>query len=430
MIGDLPSYILTVLLLSVGFLFSAQTRLYQLRGFLPLMKYAAVSTVKHGGKAARSMLLSLGGTVGIGNIAGVAIALYFGGAGAVFWMWMCGILGMITKYAEVRLAVKHAPNGPFSYINDSFGKYGGIASVLFSIGCIASSLTVGNYFQVTAVTESAAGRGWSALPVAVILTAPIAVLAFSKGESIINFSGVTVPIMSIGYIILTSVIIIRHIGELPGVTASIFKGAFGADSAAAGMSASLLSAAIRQGVSKGLFSHEAGMGSSPISYAAAECDGKTAGAFSMLEVFLDTGVICTLTAFALLVTGNGDKSGITAARTMMLSEFGGMGDVFLSVSIVLFCISSVAGWLFYGRRAVMSLTKKAVPMFLYKLIFCITAAVSPTLPSDIMWKICDAVMLLTAVPNLFSLIKNKDIIIASVGKKDERKCLHTVCKEM
>ena len=115
---------------------------------------------------------------------------------------------------------------------------------------------------------------------------------------------------------------------------------------------------------------------------------------------------------------------------MMLSEFGGMGDVFLSVSIVLFCISSVAGWLFYGRRAVMSLTKKAVPMFLYKLIFCITAAVSPTLPSDIMWKICDAVMLLTAVPNLFSLIKNKDIIIASVGKKDERKCLHTVCKEM
>ncbi len=373
-------------------------------------KSGAGATAK-GREGLGSMLLSLGGAVGVGNIAGVATAIRLGGPGAVFWMWICGAVGMLTKYSEVYLSVKYSPKGPFGYIASAFGDSGASASSLFAVGCVLLSFTVGGAFQYGAVTEAAAQVGLCYPVASLLMLIPVAVLLFSTGRAIKGFSAVAVPVMSIGYTVLTAVIIVRHADRLPGVLLEISEGAFGYCPALAGGAAACFSAALRQGVSKGLFSHEAGIGSSPIAYADSRLSPKAAGMLGMLEVLLDTEVICTLTALALLTSGYAGEDGMTAASEMLAAEFGNAGAVFLLAATLLFGIAASAGWLYYGRRAIETLGRGRAPMLAYRLCFIAFLPLSSLIPDSTLWGLGDVFMLLTALPNLSALYIKKNEIL-------------------
>ncbi len=361
------------------------------------------------------MSIALGSTIGIGNIIGVAAAITVGGAGAVFWMLVTGFLGMIIKFAEVYICVKEAKNshrncgGPMYVLSK-------MASGKFKvIGCFFAGVTVlasffaGNLMQSKAVYRFAhIGFDIGVLPVTLVLLPILFVILIGKDRLYQNFSAIFVPIMAVFYISAVSVIIFMNFKNVPNVIISVLTSAFGFKQAVGGFSGAVISAALRTGVMKGLFTHEAGMGSAPIAHSCAEkTDPFSQGCWGIVEVFIDTVVVCMLTALAVLSSPIYQNYSINDPFQLICeifeSVFGGLGIKALSLSAILFAFASIVGWSYYGVKALEFFTKRSSAKKMYIVMFLVAVPLSCVVSDSFAWVLTDIFNSMMLIPNSIML---------------------------
>lgn len=399
--------------------------LFYLRG-LPFLRpralFGALLEKQPGGTSPfRALTLSLAGTLGVGNIVGVANAIAVGGAGSLFWMWLSALLAMVLKYAEILLAVRHRialPDGSHAggavyYIRRAFGRsarLGGFVSILFAIFMILNSFTMGCVIQVNAISSSFSGilgiPVWIVALVLVLLSAPV-IFRGSKGISALT--EYLVPVMSLGFLVLSLTVLILRREALPLVLGSIFREAFAPASAAGGVLGFLTCRALKVGTMRGLLSNEAGCGTAPTAHAGANTSSPAAqGVWGILEVFVDTILLCSLTAFVILV--NLPAASIFSATPVLMTvaafsaSLGSGAGLFLSAAIFCFGYATVICWADYGAAALWSIKPSMRLKTAYTVVFLCCIPIGCAAMPGAIWNISDfAITGLTSV-NLLSLL--------------------------
>ena len=363
---------------------------------------------------------ALAGTVGTGNIAGVTGAIFAGGPGAVFWMWVSAFFGMMTKYAEIVLAVKYRQvdadgthyGGPMYYIEKGtghkwlavlFALLGGIAC--FGIGNIAQST------EIAGAMESLVGLPplWTGIILA-ILTAIVVIGGVQRIGQVASY---LVPFMAIFYIVAGVAVIALRITEVPAALAAIFQGAFSFEAVGGGVFGYAIMQAMRQGFARGVFSNEAGLGSAPMAHAASNTkEPVEQGMWGVFEVFVDTIIICTLTSMAVLLSGvleydlnSFASNGAAAAAAFNAILPGSIGGTVLQISLLFFALSTILGWSYYGERCWGYLTNnnKAANL-IFKVAFVLVCIVGAVGSGSLMWDISDTLNGMMAIPNLIGLL--------------------------
>lgn len=367
----------------------------------------------------RAVTLALAGTLGVGNIVGVANALWLGGAGALFWMWVSALLAMLLKYAEILLAVAHrrtAPNGSHSggavqYIRDRFpSRAGALLAALFGSLTVLDALSMGCVIQVNAVASALHGTLGVPLPAAgallLLLALPV-ILRSSRAVSALT--EYLVPIMSLGYLVLSVAVLIIRRDALGGALVSVFREAFHPASAAGGVLGFLTSRSLRIGTMRGLLSNEAGCGTAPTAHACAATDSPASqGVWGIFEVFADTILLCTVTALVILVSFPSVRAWGDDAVMMTISAYTGVlgpwAKWFFCAAVFCFGYATVICWAGYGREAIRSLTRRRLPLALYLLAFAVCIPVGAMLAPSAIWSAADfAIASMTAI-NLFVLL--------------------------
>ncbi len=370
---------------------------------------------------------ALASTVGTGNIAGVATAIVAGGPGAVFWMWVSAFFGMMTKYAEVLLAVHFREKdengihfgGPMYYIEKGMKvKWLAVAFALF--GAFAS-FGIGNMTQSNSI--AGALQSFSIPPIATgLVFAILAGLVIIGGiKRIATVTEKLVPFMAVLYFIGAVVLLVINVAKIPEAFSVIFESAFNIKSVGGGVMGYGIAQAMRYGVARGVFSNEAGLGSAPIAHAASDSKNPAEqGLWGIFEVFVDTIVICTLTALIVLTSGlymSGDLSGAALTASAFESGFGSAGNVFLSISLICFAFSTIIGWSYYGERCLAYLSKNnKVVTQVYRILFIVSIVVGATLELTLVWNIADTLNGLMAIPNLIAILALSKIIITLTKK--------------
>ncbi len=432
--------VMLVFLVGTGIFLTCGLKFFQVGKIGLWMKNTFGNLFKKGAKADKdskaissfqALCTALGGTVGVGNVVGVATAIAAGGPGAIFWMWIAAFFGMITKYAEIVLGIfyrkKNADGewlgGAMVYLKEGFsGKkglkiLGSVLGVLFAVFCILASFGIGNMSQIN--TIAANFEATFSIPVIVtgiILLVLMAVMALGGLKRIASVTEKLVPFMSIFYIIGAVVIIVSKFNVLGDAFVAIFKGAFGFDAVAGGALGVVISKVAKSGIARGVFSNEAGLGSSALVHSAADVkEPAKQGMWGVFEVFVDTIVICTLSALVILSSGVIDLStglvatGFTADKASVLvteafvESFGAIGGYFATIAIFFFAISTVIGWFIYGSKSCEFLFGKTTTA-VYKFIFVCFVLVGATMDLSLAWDISDTFNGLMAIPNLIGLI--------------------------
>lgn len=383
------------------------------------------------------MLLALAGTLGVGNIAGVATALWLGGPGAVFWMVFSGLAVMVLKYAEIVLAVRHRRvsaegrvGGAPYYISDLLGRGGhqtsGVPSRLFA-GifawlCILNALTMGSLLQInTAASAMWGGFGLPPLVTGIAVGGLCAVVTLGGATRIPRLTERLVPIMTVGFLILCAAVLILRRERLPGALRDIIKGAFSVESAGAGGLGFLLSRGLRVGVMRGLVSNEAGCGTAPMAHAAADTDSAAAqGILGMVEVFVDTVLLCSITALTIMVSDTGytafGADGAACARSAFTSVLGEGAGYGFAVAVLLFALGSVFCWAHYGLTCVGYLCarhpgREGAARVLFICVFCLTLVLGSRTAPGVAWELADAAIACMTVLNLaFLWVGRREII--------------------
>lgn len=416
-----------ILILSVGIYLTLRLRFAQLTLFPEAVKvfFAKLRPGKtENGKVSsfQALCTALGATVGTGNLVGVAGAICLGGPGAVFWMWVCGILGMVTKFAEVTLAVRFRSKtedeysgGPMYVIQNGLGRSWVPLAKLYCLLGVAASFGVGNATQINAVVtavngalnqygkdSSFAGNLLLGLLLAVLLGRMLLGGAKRIGEA----AQLLVPVAAAGYILLCVLVLIKYADALPQAFAAIVQGAFSPRSVTGGMLGSVFQA-LRVGCSRGVFTNEAGMGTAAIAHASADTDHPVQqGLMGVMEVFLDTIVICTLTALVILVTGvpisYGKDPGAELTTLAFASVFGEAASVLIALFLILFAVATVLGWSLYGARCAQYLFGSGVWKYVVWLQI-ITVVLSSAADTAAVWQLAELVNGLMVIPNLISL---------------------------
>lgn len=365
-------------------------------------------------------MTALAGTLGTGNIIGVAAAIKMGGPGAVFWMAAAAWIGMSVKYVEIYLACKTRVKtplglcgGPMYYIKRLLHapKLAGV----FAVCCILTSFGIGNLAQ-----SNAAGIMIKRLPLAskwqdilllaaAVLFALVLYIGMRGGEKRVSaISSVLTPMMAAGYLLGCLVLLFRCRERIPGAVAEILKSACGVKSAVSGISGAIMLRALKTGLTRGLFTNESGLGSAPIVHAAAEEDAHTAGLWGVFEVFFDTVVMCSITGLTLLVSAPAAAQSETMAADAFASVFGIGGTVFLSAALWLFALAAALGWGFYGSRSLYFLTgERLIGQKLYALVFAlVTVGGFFAAPEGILFfsDLANAVMLLLNTVSIFLIL--------------------------
>lgn len=376
----------------------------------------------------QSLMTALAATVGTGNIVGVATALKAGGPGALFWMWLAAFFGMATKYAEGLLAVKYRSvdkngniaGGPMYYIEKGLGeKYRPLAVLFALFGVLCAYFGIGTFAQVNSIveiTQLAAG-----IPVeytGIVLTVLVAAITLGGLKSIARVAGKLVPTMALLYLIITAGILIFNIDALPAAIASVIESAFTPTAATGGFLGATVMMALRNGVARGVFSNESGLGSAPIVAAAAKTKWPAEqGLISMTGTFIDTIIICTLTGLSLIVTGawSGEFNGAAMTQQAFVSVYGNLGSLLLMIGLSLFAFTTILGWNYYGERCIEYLLgiKAILP---YRLIFIGLIACGPFLKLEAIWVLADIVNGLMAIPNLIALLGLTGVIVAETKR--------------
>ena len=384
----------------------------------------------------KAMCTALAASIGTGNIAGVSGAIAIGGPGAVFWMWMSALLGMCTKFAEVTLSIKYRQRnekgdwvgGPMYYIQNGLGKkWKWLASVFAVFGALAA-FGIGNMTQVNTICSTVGGAIKNFVPdvnltiVAWIVGALCAVLAsivYLGGiEAIGDVCALLVPVMAIIYILASIAVIVMNISAVPEAFGAIFKGAFNPAAVSGGLAGVGIKMAITKGVGRGIFSNEAGLGSAPIAHAASDVDHPVKqGMFGVFEVFMDTIVVCTMTAMVVLLGVGvhniefGNDIGAQLTVNGFMSVFGDkIPGVVVAVCLTMFAFSTVLTWGLYGTRCMEYLFNyKAAKV--YQIIFCGVMIIGGVIKLQLAWDIADTLNGLMAIPNLIALLLLSPVVI-------------------
>ena len=373
--------------------------LFKLKAFYILHPIKTLKAASRGGGIS-AMLTALGGSIGVGNIVGVGVALSAGGAGAVFWMWVCALITAVLKYAEIYLAVRHrlkSGGGPMRYLRALGTPY---LAQIFCVLCIVSSFGIGCSVQSNAVGMSASHLGFSKASVGLLLTFFCFITFMGGGKRLQKVCNILVPIMSVLYILGCTVIISLNITRLSEVMKCIVTSAFSFKSAFGGIGASLFMRGLREGMSKGIFSAESGMGSSSIAYALSESDSpEKQGVWGVLEVFLDTVVMCSLSALVLLLS---DTESVFSAFG---AYFGDIGVYFTLIALFCFAYTSICCWSFYGTSCMRSMTNRKWAPYIYNALFSICIFVGAVSDTGSVWAISDLCNALMLFVNFFGMLK-------------------------
>ena len=416
---------LLFLLVGTGILLTLRLKLLQVIR-LP-MALKLIFTAKNNGSGDVSsfgaLCTALAATVGTGNIVGVATAVKAGGPGAIFWMWVAAFFGMATKYAEGLLAVKYRSvdangqisGGPMYYIERGLGKKYRPLAIMFAVsGVLVAFFGIGTFAQVNSIVDSCKlTLGTPAYVTAIVITVLVALVTLGGLQSIARVSSKIVPFMALFYLLACGYVLVKFADQLPGAIELVISSAFSGTAAAGGFLGATVMMAIRNGVARGVFSNESGLGSAPIAAAAAKTKWPAEqGLISMTGTFIDTIIICTLTGLALVVTGvwAGDAKGAAMTQEAFAAALPGIGPLILTVGIVLFAFTTILGWNYYGERCCEYLlgVKGIMP---YRIIFIGLVAAGAFVKLEAIWLLADIVNGLMAIPNLIALLGLSGVVV-------------------
>lgn len=377
----------------------------------------------------QALMTALAATVGTGNIVGVATAIAAGGPGALFWMWMTGLVGMATKFAEAVLSVKYRTTdahgrqagGPMYYlsagIQGGFGRFLGLAFALFAA---VAAFGIGNMVQSNSMADSLeASFGFPVAVSGLVIALAAAAVILGGIRSIGRFTGVFVPVMIVAYLGGSGFILLRHLAEIPVALGLIFESAFSGSAAVGGFAGAAVREAIRFGVARGIFSNESGLGSAGIAAAAAQTRVPVRQALvSMTQTFIDTLVVCSFTGLALIVTGAW-QSGENGAPLTQLAFQQGLGGEWggwvVTIALTLFAFSTILGWSYYGEKSMEYLLgpRSVMP---YRALFVIATFFGAIRSLDFVWTVSDLMNGLMALPNLIGLVLLSGVIVREVAE--------------
>jgi AGCS family alanine or glycine:cation symporter len=368
-----------------------------------------------------ALCTALAATIGTGNIVGVATAIKAGGPGALFWMWMAAFFGMATKYAEALLAVKYREvddegnmsGGPMYYLQN--GLKSKFLAKMFSIfGIIVALVGIGTFAQVNAITSSV--ETTFHVPVVltgIVLTILVALVTLGGIQKISKVAEIIVPFMSVFYFGGAMLILILHYSAVPAALALVIKSAFTPTAAVGGFVGATVSRAIQNGVARGVFSNEAGLGSAPIAAAAAKTNSCVRqGLVSMTGTFFDTIILCTMTGLVLIVSGQWETTlvGSELTTAAFTTGLGGVGSYVVTLGLMFFAFTTIIGWNYYGERCTAYVfgTKAIKP---FKVLYILMIACGPFLKLEMIWTIADITNGLMALPNLIGLLGLSHVVI-------------------
>ena len=422
-----------ICIIGVGILLTVRTRCIQVRKFGVAMKNTIgkifdKTQARDGSMSPfQAVCTALAGTVGTGNIAGVAGAIALGGPGAIFWMWCSAFLGMCTKFSEVTLAIHFREKnkngeyvgGPMYYIKNGLSKKWHFLAVFYAVFGVLTVFGTGNATQVNTIVSSVntALMNFNILKgepnsnvnliFGIFIAALVAMVLLGGIKRIGQVSEKLVPFMAVLYVILALCVIILNIQRVPGVFAQIVSGAFTPRAATGGIIGSMF-LSMKKGVSRGIFSNEAGLGTGSIAHACADTDNAVhQGMFGIFEVFMDTIVICTLTGLVILLAAPNISYGQAAGAELTISGFtatyGGWVSILTAIAMCCFAFSTIIGWGLYGSRCIEFLGgEKFVRPFL--VVYSFVSIVGATMNLGLLWDISDTFNGLMAVPNLIALL--------------------------
>lgn len=453
----LSDYVLIILLVGVGLFYTIRTRFVQLRCFGEGMKRVFGNLSLKGGKhegglsSFQALATAIAAQVGTGNIVGACGAILIGGPGAIFWMWVIAFFGMATIYAEAVLAQEtkvvqadgSVLGGPVYYIHRAFsGKFGKFLAVFFSVAITLALGFMGSMVQSNSISEATGTAfhipGWV---IGLILAVLCAFIFIGGIQRIASVAEKIVPIMAVLYLLIGVVILCINIKELPSTFGMIFKYAFKPQAIIGGTFGAAMKAAISQGVKRGLFSNEAGMGSTPHAHAQAKVDKPhDQGVVAMIGLFIDTFVVLTITALVVISTlyagdgilagGVAPEAGITKANMMQTAvgtALGNatLGNILIAICLTFFAFTTIISWNFFGKQNVQYLFGKRskVAVVVYSVLAVGFIFLGSLFPNDLVWELADMFNNIMVIPNVIALFALSTIVVAAmkIGKKKKSK---------
>ena len=376
---------------------------------------------KEGVTSFQAVSTALAGTLGVGSVVGVATALTMGGPGALVWMWISAFFGMMTKYAEVVLAIHYRKRqrdgtyigGPMTTLE--YGCHLPILGVLFSLLCIFASFGIGNLTPSNTITTTV--RSYLDLPplwIGIAMAILVGCIIIGNAQKIMKVNEIVIPIVSILYIGACMYLLILHANKILPILKLVIQDAFCLEASVGGVSGFALTKAIHYGISRGVFSNEAGMGSSPISHAAvADVHPIEQGFWGIFEVFFDTIVVCTLTALVILTSGllSSGMDGVTLSVACFEQGFGKIGGIVFAIAIVSFAIPSILGWYYYARACIRYVFTWKYALLCYKILFLVCLIIGSVMDLHYVWEIADTLNGLMSIPNLISLVILQGVVV-------------------
>ncbi len=422
--------LMLILILGTGIYFTLRTNFFQIRKFKLMLDKTIFSIFKKPLNTNKKLIspfqaltTALAGTIGTGNIVGTATAIAIGGPGALFWIVISSFFGMITKYAEILLAVKYRvikadgeiAGGPMYYIQN--GLKSRFLALSFAVFGLLASFGIGNIAQVNSISTSM----YSSLKIEPLYTGiAVAILVslviIGNVQRIAKTTEKIVPFMTVFYIIITVIVLVKNYQNILSSVMLVISSAFNETSAIGGFVGSSLMLTIKSGISKGVFTNEAGLGSSPIAHAMADTDHPVSQAmWGIFEVFVDTILICSCTGIAIISSGKW-SSGLLGAELAISAFSVGLGNFAphaISFSLLFFAFLSLLGWSFYGEKCLEYIVKTDKFNFLYKILFSCIIVIGATSDLRIVWDISDTLNGFMAIPNLIALLALSNIVIST-----------------
>ena len=426
--------VMLTLLVGTGLFLSIRTGFLQFRRFGYAIKHTVGSLfskgqhekTKSGVSPFQAVATAMAGTIGTGSIAGIATAIVSGGPGAVFWMWISALLGMVTKYSEIVLSLHFREKnendqwvgGPMYYIRKGVKSkwLGKVLAALFAVFAMVACLGTGNATQSNSIADAL--HKTLNVPTAItgiILTTIVAAVILGGMKRISSINEKLVPFMAVFFVVCSVVAVAINYKAVPEAFSLIFREAFNFKAAVGGAAGYGIMTAMRFGFARGVFSNEAGLGSAPIAHAASSAKNPVdQGLWGMFEVFFTTIIICTLSALTILTTGiweTGKISGAALSIASFNSIIPGLGGIIVTLATVFFALSTILGWAYYGEVSVGYLTKNSkVAVYIYRIVYVLMVYIGAIGSLDLIWSISETMNGLMAIPNLVGLISLSAVV--------------------
>ena len=440
--GNVFSLLLPILVFGAGIYFAVKLRFFNILHPLQILRvfFPKKSRVKERGadkkiSPFKALMLALAGTLGVGNITGVAAAIMTGGCGAIFWMWCSAIAAMLVKYAEIVLAVRSrvkicdTPGKPPKYHGGAMyyikNKH---VALIFAFLCVFGSFALGNIIQIKAAADSLSGAfGIPSFAVGIVAAIACAVIIGGGVDGIADFTAKLIPVLSLLYIVASGYIIAINHARVPQIVLNIISDAFTPRAAAGGAFGFALNRAMRFGIARGLFSNEAGCGTAPIAHAEADTKSPAAqGCFGLFEVFVDTVVLCSMTAFVVLLAFDtvgeacmSDASGMLLVIRSYSLYLGKPAEIFLALSIAFFALATVVCWAHYGLEGIFYIVNRknggaprscGTPNKIYIAAYSLCAAAGVFFTGDMIWALTDLAVGIMTTVNTVSVCAQSDAV--------------------